>query len=332
MKNKKIFVLFFVLIILLSTGCTKQLKRADGSSASNPNTGQVLPSNILCAPTDKENIEIYNETRKELLEKYAKELENDDITKKEYDKKVNNLLNIDELVSCEKFTPASDGYEGLWNTIFVKTLSWLLIKIGSILKNYGLSIIVTTLLIRLVLYPVTVKSAKQSENIKKATPELKKIEEKYKGKNDQESMMKKSQETMIVYKKYNINPLSGCLFALIQIPLFLAFYEALNRLPILFEDKLIFNMATTPLNGLGKGHYAYIILVILVALSTYFSFKLNKGANMSGDQEKQMNRMMLFMMIMIVVMSFKMSTAIIYYWITNSTFTIIQNLLVKRSK
>ena len=227
----------------------------------------------------------------------------------------------------------SNGYEGLWTTFFVKTLSWILVKIGSLVGNYCLGIIITTLLIRLLLYPLTQKTAKQSEVLAKAKPELDKLEKKYAGKNDQDSMMKKSQEMMMIYKKYNINPLSGCLFAFLQIPLFLAFFEALNRLPILFEDELIFKMAMTPITGMQHGNFLYLILPLLVALTTYFSFKLNKTASTSGasDQAKQMNTMMTVMTIMIIFMSFTMSTAIIFYWITNSTFTIVQNLLVKRS-
>ena len=78
--------------------------------------------------------------------------------------------------------------------------------------------------------------------------------------------------------------------------------------------------------------YFYLILPIIVGVVTYFSFKLNKTATSgAGDQAKQMNTMMTVMTIMIIFMSFTMSTAIIFYWITNSTFTIIQNLLVKRS-
>ena len=333
MKNKKIIIVL-LMILFLSTGCTKQLKNEKGEVVKNPDTGQVLPSNIICAPTDKDNIKLYNETNEKLIEKYKKELEDGDISKKEYKKKVNNLTNIDELVDCKKFTPASNGYDGLWSTFFVKTLSWILIQIGNICKNYGLSIIIATILIRLALYPITVKTARQSESLKEAKPELDKLEKKYANKTDQDSMMKKSQEMMLIYKKYNINPLSGCLFAFLQIPLFLAFYEALNRLPILFEDKLIFEMSMTPFNGMSHGNYLYLILPILVALTTYFSFKLNKGAGMGGQQEKQMNTMMMVMMFMIVFMSFTMSTAIVFYWITNSAFTIIQNLLVKikRSK
>ena len=146
-------------------------------------------------------------------------------------------------------------------------------------------------------------------------------------------MAMKSQEMMAIYKKHGINPMSGCLFGIIQIPLFLAFYEALYRLPVLFEDKfLVFNMATTPISGMSSGNYIYLILPILVGVATYFSFKLNSGANMGADQAKQMKTMMNIMMILIVFTSFSMSTAIIIYWITNSSFTIGQNLFVKRSK
>lgn len=332
MKNKNKLIILLLILLVFTTGCTKQLKNADGKVVKNETTGQTLPSNILCAPTDSENIKLYNETREKLITKYQKQLDKKKISKKEYNKKVNNLLDISKLEKCSKFTPMSNGYEGLWTTFFVKTLSWVLIKIGMLVGNYGLGIIITTILIRLVLYPLTLKTAKQSEVLAKAKPELDKLEKKYAGKTDQENMMKKSQEMMVIYKKYNINPLAGCIFAFLQIPLFLAFFEAMNRLPILFEDQLVFKMAVTPLNGMQHGNFLYIILPILVALTTYFSFKLNKTASTgSGDQAKQMNTMMTVMTIMIIFMSFTMSSAIIFYWITNSAFTIVQNLLVKRS-
>ena len=266
-------------------------------------------------------------------EKYAKQLENGDLSKKEYEKKVNSIVDVDKLVSCKKFNVTSGGYEGIWNTIFIKPLTWLIIRIGQFVKNYGLAIVITTLLIRGVMYPVTLKTARQSENMKKANPELQKIEKKYASKKDQESMMKKSAEVMQVYKKYGINPMSGCLFGFIQIPLFFAFYESLYRLPILFEDSFLgFKMSTSPIKAFDMGHWIYIILPLLVAVTTFFSFKLNGTASMNQEQEKTMKYTMIFMMVMIVIMSFSMSSAIIIYWITNSTFTIVQNLIVKRSK
>ncbi len=331
-KNSKKFI-FLLLIIFLLTGCTKNLTDPSGKVVKNEKTGQVLPSNIMCAPTDEDNLKLYRENKKALEKKYAEQLEDGDISKKEYEKKVNKIVDVDKLVSCEKFKITNGGYEGIWNTIFIKPLTWLIIKIGELVKNYGLAIILTTLLIRGVMYPLTLKTAKQSENLKKANPELQKLEKKYAKRNDEQAMMQKSTEMMQIYKKYNINPLSGCLFGIIQIPLFFAFYEALYRLPALFEDKfLVFGMSMSPMKAISSGNLIYLILPILVFVVTYFSFKLNSGASMNNEQAKQMKYMTIFMIIMIVIMSFSMSVAIVIYWITNSTFTIVQNLIVKRSK
>ena len=146
-------------------------------------------------------------------------------------------------------------------------------------------------------------------------------------------MTMKSQEMMMVYKKHGINPMSGCIFGMIQVPLFLAFYEALYRLPVLFEDKfIIFNLSTTPIFGFKGGNYLYMLLPIIVGVVTFFSFKLNSGASMVQDQAKQMKLMTTIMTVMIVFTSFSLSSAIILYWITNSSFTIVQNLIIKRRK
>jgi len=326
MRNKKIVIVLIALFLL--TGCTKQLTNLDGKVVKNETTGQVLPANILCQPTDKENIELYNQVKTDKEEKLKEDYENKKISKKEYDKKKSSLLDISKLPVCSKFKITSGGYEGLWMTIFIKPLTWFLIKLGILLKNYGLSIIITTLIIRIVLYPLTQKTAKQSEVMKKLQPEINKIEQKYKDKNDQQSMTLKSQELMMLYKKYNVNPMSGCIFGFLQVPLFFAFYESLYRLPALFEDRfLIFDMSMTPLTAITTGQIYYIILPLLVGLVTYFSFRAN-SANMG--QQSQMKTMTIVMMVLILVTSFSMSSAIILYWITNSGFTIFQNQFAKR--
>jgi len=83
----------------------------------------------------------------------------------------------------------------------------------------------------------------------------------------------------------------------------------------------------------GHGEWYYLILPILVGLVTYFSFKMNKmSVGTDEQQQKQMSMMLNIMIVMIFVSSFTMSVAIIIYWVTNSLFTILQNLLIKRSK
>lgn len=305
MKKKiaKIFVMLFLVLSL--TGCTKTLKDENNKAVVNEKTGQSLPSNILCRAEDKTTVEIY--------EKHG--------------------IKMEELPKCSEFKITSGGYDGIWATIFVRPLAWVIIKLGLLVKNYGLAVIIITILIRLILYPMTQKTAMQSENMKKAQNDLSKLEKKYQGKQDQESMMQKSQEMMIIYKKYNINPMFGCLFSLIQIPLFFAFYEAMNRLPAIFEESFLgFQLGTTPLMALQDGKFYYLIFVVLVSLTTYFSFKLNSGASMSQEQEKQMKMMSKISVIMISVASITMSVGIELYWIFNSGFTIVQNLLAKRKK
>lgn len=306
-------ILLICLIVFSMTGCTKYLKTEDGKAVQNAETGQNLPSNILCKPTDKETLKMYEE-----YNKTAKK-----------DKKVD----IKSLESCESMGIVSGKYDGLWTTIFVKPLALLIIKIGSLINSYGLAIILTTLLIRGIVWPLTKKTAMQSENLKLAKPELDKLEKKYANKQDQESIMMKSQEMMMIYKKYNINPLSGCLFSFIQIPLFFAFYEAISRIPVIFEETFLgFQLGTSPLIAVSKGHYHYLIFIVLIAVATYYSFKLNSGASMNKEQEQQMKSMTKIMVVLMTFTSFSISSGIAIYWVTSNVFTIVQNLLVKRMK
>ena len=315
-KLKKIIIVF--LLVFLLTGCTKQLvvektndegkktkvvvKYDEGKNA----TGQSLTKNILCKPTDEELANIYKE----------------------------NGVNTDKMVSCKEFTPTIKSDEGLWDNVFIKPLSWVILKLGYLVKNFGLAVILAGLAIRLVLYPVTKKSAMQSENLKKAQPELQKLEKKYANKtDDQQAMMQKSQEMMAIYKKYNISLFSGCIIAFIQLPLFIAFLEAINRTPAIFEGHFLgLQLGTTPWFALSQGNFWYIIIPVIVFLVTFFSFKFTRNdvTDTSNPAAGSTKIMMNVMVVVITISSFQLSTAIGLYWITSSLFTIIQNLLVMR--
>ena len=143
-------------------------------------------------------------------------------------------------------------------------------------------------------------------------------------------MMKKSNEMTMIYKKYNINPISGCIYALIQIPLFIGFFEAINRVPAIFEGRLFgLQLGTTITTALSKGYFLYLILTIIVGLTTYYSFKLNSASNPDNQQAKMMSRVMV---IMILVMSIFMTSALNIYWVTTNLFTVVQNLIIKKKK
>jgi YidC/Oxa1 family membrane protein insertase len=301
MKNYK-KMLLLVIIIFALTGCTKMLKDSDNKIVRNKITGGTVTENIICKPTNKDTIKIYEE----------------------------HGVDIKSLPSCAKFTPLKN-YEGLWTSLFVKPLAWLIIQIGKLLKNYGLAIIVTCLLIRLILFPFTRKTAMQSELLKKAQPELAKLEKKYENKTSTEDQNKKAQEMMLIYQKYKINPISGCLLAFIQLPLLLAFYEAINRTPAIFEDKLLFfELGKTPWIGIKSGEYIYILLVVLIFLATLFSFR--KTLKDQTAQGGNMKMTLYFMLAIITYSSFTLASAVGIYWITSNVFTIIQNIMVERKK
>lgn len=330
MKNKKL-ILVCVMMLLL-TGCTTYLEDENNKTVTNPKTGQNLTENILCRPTDSETIKIYEEHGVDLSDLPYCVCENDTYTVGEY----TNGEYTENEYACDTFTITSGGYEGLWTSIFVKPLAWVIIFIGKHLNNFGVGLILTSLLIRIIAYPFTRKTAMQSELIREAQPELERLEKKYANKdlNDQSVMMMKSQEMMAIYKKYNINPLSGCLFSFIQLPLFIAFLEAINRVPAIFEETFLgLHLGTSPMVGIQNGNWWYLIIIAIVGISTYFSFKLNSkdmpAAN-TNDVKKQTNMMMNVFMVMITVMSVFMTTALGIYWVTTNLFTVFQNLVVKR--
>ncbi len=305
--KKKIKIVVIALLFLLCTGCTEQLK--DGKKVvTNEETGQTLTANILCQPSDEKLLNQYNE--------YNDKLE----------------VKLEDLPTCKSFTPNRIKYNGLWETLFVKPLAWIILKLGYLVKNMGISVMIIGLLIRLLMMPLQIKTVKQSESMKKAQPEITKIEKKYKDKTDQDSLMMKSQETMLVYKKYGINPVSGCLTAFIQLPLFFAFLEAINRVPAIFEGEFLgMNLGMTPTAGIASQNYIYIILIILIILSTFLSFKNSMSSqNQNPEMQQQMKFMFMFMIVTVSIASLSLPTAIALYWIITNGFAVIQNYIIKK--
>ena len=301
-KNNKLKIIVVLLLAIITTGCTTTLVDEDKKPVTNETTGQNLTENIICQPTDKENRKLYKE----------------------------NGVKIEKLPTCDEFTPTSGKYEGLWTSIFVKPLAFVLLWLGSIVGNYAVSLIIITIVIRLITLPLTQKTALQSENMKKAQPEIEKITKKYKDKQDQESMMRQSQELMMVYKKYNISPMAGCLFAMIQLPLLIAFFEAVQRTPAIFEDSFLgMQLGTTPVVGATTSTFiGYIILMLLIAGTTFYTFRMNLS---NANLDPSMKMMPIMMSVIIIITALFMPSALGIYWVISNILTIIQNIVVKRS-
>jgi len=311
MKNK-IMIITLIMVVLLTSGCgaSNYLKDENNKIVQYEKTGQNLPNNILCQPNDKDLHEIY--------QKYNNQLK----------------VNLEELPKCNEFKVNTKG-SGIWEIIFVKPLAYLILSIGNLVGNMGISLILVGLLIRLILLPFSYKMQKQSQNMQKVQSEMQKLEYKYRGRDDKESMMMKAMEMKEIYKKFNVNPMGGCLLAFIQLPVFLAFLQAINRVPAIFDDSLFgFNLGMTPYVGIKEGNYWYILLIILIAASTYFSFKYsmsqNKNMNQGNKDMPDMSMMTNIMVIMIVMTSFSLTTALSFYWIITYAFIAVQTFIFKK--
>lgn len=311
MKQKnRILAVILVGIIFLTSGCGSDnyLKDENGNILTNEVTGQSVGKDILCRPQDDSELyRIYKEKEDQLETK------------------------LEELPTCEDFKINSNKYDGLWEAILVRPLAYILLQIGYLFNNMGISVMVVGLLIRFIMLPLAIKSMRQTTNMQKAQPEIQRIEKKYAGKTDTESMMAKSQETMLIYQKYKINPVSGCLVALIQIPLFFAFLDAINEVPAIFEGSLLgMHLGMTPWKGLANGQYIYIILIFLIVATTYISFKNSMKSTQNNEMMKQMNFMFMFMIVSISIASFSLPTAIAFYWIVTNGFAVIQTIIIKK--
>lgn len=307
MKKK---ILLLVIILLTLSGCTNYISDDNKKRVVYEVTGQSLPSNILCKPEDKDLLKIY--------EQYKDNLD----------------VDLEDLPSCDEMKVFSTkNYSNLWVQFFVTPLAWVIIKIGSLVKSYGVSVMIVGLLIRLIMMPLTAKTMKQSQNMQKAQKELSRLEEKYRNRTDKDALMQRNQEMMQIYNKYDIKPLGSCLMSFIQIPLFLAFLEAINRIPVIFEEYLgAYQLGTTPLVALKNGNYYYIILIALIILTTYLSLSYNMKNSTSTEQQSQMKYMTIFMIVFISIASFSLPTAIALYWIVTNGFSVIQNFVLSKRR
>lgn len=310
MKNNKLKILVLVICLFMATGCgnKKYIMDDDKHIVKFEETDQMLQKDILCLPDSEGDLyPIYEQYKDQLYTEF------------------------DELPSCSSFKINSNASSGLWEFLFVKPLAYLILQLGNVVHNLGLSLILIGLAIRLILLPFTIKSTKQTQNLKKAQPEIEKLERKYRNRTDNEALMAKSQETMMIYKKYKVNPMTGCLLSFIQLPVFFAFLQAIYRVPAIYEEALFgFNLGMSPLKGITTGNYLYILLLILIVVSTYFSFRqvLSQTPQGSDEAASQMKLMLYVMLVVIVYASFSLPTALAFYWIITYAFIAIQNIVL----
>lgn len=231
----------------------------------------------------------------------------------------------------------------IWHIFFYDPLYNGLIYLISIVPFFdvGIAIIILTIFVKLVLFPISKKAVRTQMIIKRLEPELNEIKKKFKKDKKQQG-----QKVMELYKKNNVNPFSGILIVLLQIPIILGLYWVFFRggLPEINTD-LLYSFISLPqevnMNFLGLVNISEknIIIALFAGITQYFQIKLTlpqlkkKTSNptFKDDLKRSMHLQMRYVMpIMVFVFAYIISAAIALYWLTSNLFAIGQELFIRR--
>lgn len=241
--------------------------------------------------------------------------------------------NLDEIM------PLGWGIFGWINQyIFIPFFGFL----GSVLPNYGIAIIVMTIIVRIALSPVTYKSYLSQAKMKVLRPEMDELNEKYK-----DNAMKKQQETMKLYSKAGVNPMSGCVPALMQLPIFYALFQffpsafSLRQKSFLWADDLSSydTIASLPFEIPFYGDHVSLF-PILASIAILIYMQMTTGQTMANAQQPGMPNMKFIMylspLFMLVFFNNYASGLSLYYFVSNlitiGIMLVIKNVIIDDKK
>ena len=201
-------------------------------------------------------------------------------------------------------------------TFFAKPLFLLLEKLYDFCGNWGWAIILLTLIVRVVLYPLTYKGMVSMQKLKEIAPKMKELQQKYKG-----EPQKLQMHMLDLYKKHGANPMGGCLPLLLQIPVFFAIYRVLfNAIELKGADWLLW---ITDLSVMDP----YFVLPILMGATMYLQQHLTPTAFSDPMQEKIFK----FLPLIFTIFFVTFPSGLVLYWFVNNVFSILQQLLINKS-
>ncbi len=240
----------------------------------------------------------------------------------------------------------------MWETIIIQPFVNVLLLINSLVNNFGISIILFTILIRLLTHPLTVSQFKATKAMQdlQEDPQYKRIQEKYK--NDREKL---AQEQMKLYQEKGVKPLGSCLPSLVQLLLILGLYQSVTRamaasplelfkLQNIIYPRLINAAELLPLENqflwmdLGQPERISVFglsipfLAILVVVTTFLQSRLLQPPTSQNDQAAMMSKSMsIYMPILMGFMAYSLASGLAIYFLTSNVFAIIQYAILGRS-
>ncbi len=216
---------------------------------------------------------------------------------------------------------------------------WLLMGINSQINNFGFAIILMTLMIKIITFPLTMKSYKSMHKMQFLAPKMNHIKAQYKN-----NKQKANQEVMALYKKEKVNPMGGCLPMLIPIPIFIALYSLFqNMVELKGESFLWINDLTKPdiifslpfsLPFLGQGiHFLPILMMVSQFVQSFLTPQPQNPSADASAMKQQAFLMKYFMPIFFFFICWPMPSALILFWTAQNIFSIFQSFfLLKKTK
>jgi YidC/Oxa1 family membrane protein insertase len=220
--------------------------------------------------------------------------------------------------------------------------------------TWVLSIVGLVLVVRAALIPIFVKQIKSQRRMMEVAPQIKKIQDRYRGKKDQFSREAMSRETMALYKRTGTNPLASCLPLLIQMPIFFSLFSVLNNAQNstrgvgLLDQTLATQFGEASLFGVAPLHESFsnastpvvqIIAAVMVVLMTASQFvtqlqimSKNQSPEMKASPTYKQQRILLYMLPLVFAFSgFAFPLGVMFYWLTSNFWTMIQQFIVIRN-
>ena len=193
--------------------------------------------------------------------------------------------------------------------------------------KFGIAIIIITILMRIVVFPLTLKQEKSMKKMRELQPELEKIKEKYKD-NPQEYQ----QKTAELYRESGVNPLGGCLPLLIQMPVFVALYWAFSGNAIPADAKFLWFTLKQTDRLFMIGNFAFNLLPILNVGVTYIQQKIMTSATSGQESSQQMQTMLYMMPLMMLFIFYKMPSGVTLYYLVSGALSLVQQYFILKGR
>ncbi len=198
--------------------------------------------------------------------------------------------------------------------------------INGIVGNYGIAIIIVTILMRILIFPLTLKQEKSMKKMKDIQPEVDKIREKYK--DDPQTL---NQKTMEIYKENNVNPMGGCLPILIQMPIFVALYYAFVGNTIPSDATFLWFNLKQPDHFMKIGTFTINLLPILNTLVTFIQQKVMMGVQ-PQDKNNPMSSMLYTMPLMMLFIFYNMPSGVTLYYLVSGVLSVLQQYFIMKGR